>query len=473
MLKQFSGYLLAMAASCVVATPLAAEMSERARSVAVERACQAAIWAMPAVSTWDIAQGTIDDLDGKVGDVVQLSRPMDSRHGFLTANDVTPYTIASLTTADGPLVVEVPAASDKVNVFGTFVDAWMRPVADVGEAGTDKGKGGKYLFLPMDYEGDVPGEGHFVFPLEGHSINFAFRPVQRGVGTIQEAVAYMRDNLRVYPLVMADDPPETVFLDASGKTWDTLPYYDLSYFRDLWNVVQNEPIRERDKAMYGLLREIGIEKGKAFAPSDPWTAIYEEGARCAFDHLQDIFYTPGALLAPFYGEDNQWQVFNLPKDQAEKGFPFETDGIPLIDLRAQNYFFITYLPKHLGGSSFYLTALRDSAGELLNGKETYRLTVPADTPAADFWSMIAYSTASKGFIRDAKRVGLSSRQHDDMTLNDDGSVDLYLAPEPPEGMEANWIPTGEDWFGMFRFYGPESALFDKSFVLPNIEKLAR
>ena len=58
-----------------------------------------------------------------------------------------------------------------------------------------------------------------------------------------------------------------------------------------------------------------------------------------------------------------------------------------------------------------------------------------------------------------------------MAVNEDGAVDLYFAPEPPKGMEANWVPTGEDWFSIFRFYGPEKALFEKSFVLPDFEKL--
>ena len=81
---------------------------------------------------------------------------MTSRHGFLTANDVTPYAIGSLTCKDGPLVVEVPAASDKASYFGTFVDAWQTPIADVGPPGDDKGKGGKYLFLPPGYKRGCP-----------------------------------------------------------------------------------------------------------------------------------------------------------------------------------------------------------------------------------------------------------------------------------------------------------------------------
>ncbi|MCW1891561.1 DUF1214 domain-containing protein [Vibrio chagasii] len=35
--------------------------------------------------------------------------------------------------------------------------------------------------------------------------------------------------------------------------------------------------------------------------------------------------------------------------------------------------------KQLGGSTFYLTGLRDSEGEMLDGKATYKLNVPADT----------------------------------------------------------------------------------------------
>ena len=116
-------------------------------------------------------------------------------------------------------------------------------------------------------------------------------------------------------------------------------------------------------------------------------------------------------------------------------------------------------------------SMRDSDGALLTGTDTYKLTVPADTPAQDFWSAIAYSMVSKGFIRNAERVGLSSREMEAMQVNADGSVDLYFAPEAPAGMESNWVPTGEDWFSIFRFYGPGEAVFDKSFVLPDFVKV--
>ena len=152
--------------------------------IAVQRAAQAAIWGMPAVGIWDIVVGTRRDLAGDIGDIVYFSQPMASRHGFLTANDVTPYVVASLSTRDGPIVVEVPPAADKASYFGTFVDAWDVPIADVGPPGDDKGKGGRYLLLPPGYEGETP-EGYLVYRPATFSVNFAFRPVSKNGGTLE------------------------------------------------------------------------------------------------------------------------------------------------------------------------------------------------------------------------------------------------------------------------------------------------
>lgn len=436
--------------------------------VAVQRAAQAAIWAMPAVGIIDIALATQRDLGGKVGDVVYFSKPMVSRHGFLTANNQVPYVIASLSTKEGPLVVDVPPASEKTSYFGTFVNAWDTPIADVGPTGEDKGKGGKYLFLTPGYEGEVP-EGYLVHRPDTFSVNFAFRPVSSKGGSLEEAVAYAK-TLKVYSLANADDPPPTTFIDAYPKTYNTLPTYNISFFEDINAFVQAQPVLERDKAMMGLLAGIGIEKGKPFEPDAVMKKALEEGLALAYDSMQSYFTTPGKALTPYW-EGNQWQALNLPKEQAATGFPFATDDLVLIDERAGGaYFWATYLPKKLGGSSFYLMGLRDSDGNLLDGKSTYRLRVPKDVPARDFWSAIVYSMKTKGFVEGVDRVGLSSQNLKAMKVNDDGAVDIYFAPEPPAGLESNWIPTGEDFFLIFRFYGPEKALFEKTWILNDIDK---
>ena len=57
--------------------------------------------------------------------------------------------------------------------------------------------------------------------------------------------------------------------------------------------------------------------------------------------------------------------------------------------------------------------------------------------------------------------------------NLDGSVDLYFGPQAPTGKEPNWIPTAHRGFFMaVRLHGPEKAVFNRSFRLPDIEKVA-
>jgi hypothetical protein len=53
-------------------------------------------------------------------------------------------------------------------------------------------------------------------------------------------------------------------------------------------------------------------------------------------------------------------------------------------------------------------------------------------------------------------------------------VDIYFGPKAPAGKDSNWVPTnGSGQFEvLFRFYGPEKPLFDKTWKLPDIERIA-
>jgi hypothetical protein len=94
-------------------------------------------------------------------------------------------------------------------------------------------------------------------------------------------------------------------------------------------------------------------------------------------------------------------------------------------------------------------------------------------PARDFWAIVAYDLDRKSYIfNDLNRGGLSSYDTPNMKVNSDGSVDVYLAPKAPPGLEGNWIPTsGRDFFLFFRFYGPQKAVFDRSYKLPDVDRM--
>lgn len=156
-----------------------------------------------------------------------------------------------------------------------------------------------------------------------------------------------------------------------------------------------------------------------------------EGLTCAYGYLQDVFVIEGGGFKKIW-DDRQWSAFAIDSEQAELGFPFVSETAVLIDQRAAQYFYLTYLPKNLGGGTFYLGGLRDQENALLNGTDTYKLTVPADTPAEDFWSVIAYSMETKGFVQGAERVGLATPNLPDMQLNDDGFVDIFLRWNRPK-----------------------------------------
>jgi len=130
--------------------------------------------------------------------------------------------------------------------------------------------------------------------------------------------------------------------------------------------------------------------------------------------------------------------------------------------------------KTPGKGQIYLATYRDADGDWLDGGTNYVLNVPPNVPAAEFWSLTAYDVSTRAPLRnDQKIVDKSSRMN--LQKNDDGSVTLYIGPDEPKTGKTNWIPTvpGKAWFPYFRFYSPTEAYFDRSWVLPDIEKAGR
>jgi hypothetical protein len=444
-----------------------AEMSEVERDMLVRRSCELAIWGLPAVAIYDLELALQRDSGAEPGTIGYMTAPMDSRHGFLTANDVTPYAFTGMPLNGEPHVVDVPSIGEKAQLFGSIVNAWQRPLVDVGPSGEDAGEGGRYLVVPPGYEGEVPSDGYIVVQSDTAAVHFSFRPVAINGGQMADQSAYAQ-RVKVYPL---SDPEATwPYIDVYENPLNTLPVYDYTFFTDLNTAMQREMPLERDFAMSGRLASIGIVPGEPFDPDEETKEAMLEGLQCAYDYMQHWFVTDGGSLIRLW-DDRQHGTFNFPLEQAKLGLPFIDETGLMIDKRAYMYFYVTYLPKTLGGGTYYISGLRDSAGDLLNGGDTYRLNVPADTPAEDFWSVIVYSMETKGFIRGNERVGLATPDMESMIINDNGSVDVYFGPKAPEGLESNWIPTGEDWFILFRLYGPKEGWFESGWKLPDFEKI--
>ena len=436
--------------------------------LAYQRGVQAVIWGMPAVGIAALREATFRDLGSRYNDVVYMSNVPEPRHELLTASDEAPYVMVMLNLKDGPAVLDVPPAADEVAFSGSAVDSWMVPIADVGPAGDDAGRGGKYLFLPPGHEEPVP-RGYLPVPSKTYNVHVALRPLPSARGTLVDAVAYSK-RLRAYPLAQAGRSPANRYIDAYPKNWRTLPAYDMSYFETLAQAIDDEPLQEKDAAMIGLLASLGIRKGTPFLPEGRLARALELAVKDGRRQMEHYFETPGLAMAP-YRPDGHWMVGNTTPHE---GATYLADGRLLVDERAGGYsYWAAFAPKKQGQSAYGLRALRDSSGQLLKGASLYRLRVPRKVPARDGWSVTVYGKESKAYLyNDLNRVGLSSRDKGQLQVNADGSVELYFGPQAPGGKTANWIPTAErDFFLIFRFYGPEKAVFDRSFKLPDVEKV--
>lgn len=434
--------------------------------LAYQRGVEAVTWAMPAVSMISMRHANFS-LGGGYNTVYWLSHPPTPLQEALTPNNQTPYLMVHISTKNGPVVLDIPPASARTAIFGSATNVWQVPVADIGPAGVDQGKGGKYLFLPPGHNGEVP-EGYFPVPMALYEIYVALRCIPLGQATFGEAAEYSKQ-VNAYPLHQADDPPKGHYIDMSGKHLPTLPVYDLSYFEKIAELLEAEPLLERDKVMGGLLASIGIEKGHSFDPKGKLKSALQKAAKDGRAYLEYMFETPGFSLETYW-LDQQWLGIRQP---SEAGFVFDEGAYMLLDQRGSLFHWATFVPRRLGKASAYVVTLRDASGVLLSGQQNYRLRVPADVPARDFWSVIAYSKETKAFIyNDANKVGVSSYDKSTLKANENGSIDVYFGKTAPPGLESNWIPTaGEDFFLIFRFYGPQEPVFDKSFKLPDVENM--
>ena len=234
------------------------------------RGVQAFLNTIPVASMAALREGMQDvgAVNGTVGIFEDL---MDSKSLFLTPNTESIYAMTWLDLKKGPIVVESPP-----NVLGIVDDAWFHYVADLGNAGPDKGKGGKFLFLPPDYEGRVP-EGYFTFQSDTYG-NFI---IWRGFlveGDPKPAVQSMKEHIHIYPLAQATNPLRQGFINLSGREFNTIHANDFHFYEEVNQVVQYEPTDGMDPETLGLLVSIGIEKGKPFAPDASTKIILEDAA---------------------------------------------------------------------------------------------------------------------------------------------------------------------------------------------------
>ncbi len=429
-----------------------------------QRGVQAFLIAMPAASAHAMRTGL--RTFGPDNQTVLITESlMDSRTLLLTANTETIYSVVWLDTKDGPLVIEVPP-----NVLGVIDDIWFRYVTDVGHVGPDQGKGGKYLLLPPGHTGTVP-EGYFVARSRTHGNWMFFRGFVVN-GDLRPAVESAKKHFRVYPLARAANPPAMNFVNISGASFNTIHANDASFFDEVAQVVQEEPLDATDPETRGLLAAIGIQKGKPFAPDARMKRILADAAAVGNATARAIAFSTRDRDAYYY-PNSAWKMGWIGNDYA-----FSPGGVLNLDARTLYFYLGTgsspaWVVKMVGSASQYAIADRDAAGHYLDGAKTYRLHLPPNIPAKNFWSLVVYDPQTRSMLQTDQQFPSTGSQKKGIIVNPDTSVDVYFGQKPPPGKETNWMQTipGKGWFVILRLYGPLEPWFDKTWRPWEIESV--
>ena len=426
-----------------------------------QRAAQAYIWSHPLVSmtTWRNEQAAAYGVSGRGGFVVLQS--FNEKLGIVTANLTTPY-IFNFDNVDGdPLYVSYPAGA----TAGGVLDMWQRPVADLGLTGPDGGQGGTYIVVgPNDDPSVYAGEADYVIQSPTNNIFIGIRLLDPDPAFATR----FRDEFRVAPV-----GGESVELEVSANAdipWSATARRGVEYFETLHQILNEEPVREQDKVWIAMLEPLGIELGKPFEPTERQAQILAEGAALGELMTRNIQINP-RFAHPYWEGTNWYKSFDFGVEQI-------TDTKVELDERALWFYEAVtstqgMVNPSVGKGQVYMTSKRDVNGELLRADRTYRLHIPPDVPVGRFWALTLYSeNTRRAYESGAGTIASSNRSsQDDLVVNDDGSVDLYIGPAAPEGFEQNHMPTVDDegWFVYFRLYAPLEPWFDKTWSLPDFE----
>ena len=447
-------------------TPSVADLDYQ---VKYQRAFEAVIWSMPAIGIYGFHRAS-EAIGAGSNVILAFSRPAKPLMEALTANNQVPYISSQTDLRQGPVVLELPAASEKASLYGQIVDHWQITIADVGLSGVDEGKGGKILITPPGYTKPVPDD-YIEIKSPSYRVAFAFRCVPGPKSSQAQAYEYTK-TMKMYYLSELPNPKPTRFIDPLNMRVSTLPLYDESWFEDLYAIVSVEEVFPRDKVMMGMLASLGIQKGKPYNPDAKTQKAMRQAVVDAYFYMQQHMLHPEDP-SRIWWQGKHWYDVLYHDENREFSYDY-SDRIDL-DNRADRYFPGTYYPKKLDKKPAvqYLYALADKNGKELQGGKTYAFTMPAKVPVEQFWSLVIYDLETYAFIYNPlERAGLSSFDLPNMKKNSDGGVTLYFGPKPPKGLESNWIPTeGKRPLPVVRFYGPTDEYRDKSWEMPDVELL--
>ena len=345
-----------------------------------------------------------------------FSELMDAKSLFLTANADTVYFLVNLDVTKGPIVVETPPLS-----LGVVDDMWFHWITDFGLPGPDRGEGGKYLFVPPGYKGELPGSGYFVQKMRTTRATMLGRSFLEN-NDPKPVVALIKKTLKIYPYLPGGYGTSIGSALEGKATLARTPDHklDWAFLRPAGAGEVHRRHRQGDEhhsaQRLQLFRDdqrSGAEGARRRArPGDHGVAgrhRHREGqalqSRCANEEDPDrcgghrngrgpnprtgIRARPrGSITIPTPpGSNCSSSAATTSKRRRQRSVPTGTitvnppTGARTLNSRTAMFFYATYITPAMimrltGIGSQYLGAFVDSNGEYFDGGKTYKMTLP-------------------------------------------------------------------------------------------------
>lgn len=427
---------------------------------------------LPALNTIGMRDGSAATF-GKGYNVLPIWKErMDSRAWIPTPNGDVIYSLTFLDLKEtGPLVVAAPR-----DVIGMFTDLFQRTITDVGLIGPDRARGGLYLLLPPDYDGEIP-QGYFAFKSSTYNVMLFFRTVMGKGATApdpKKAVA-LAEQTRIYPLWASEkDTKPMQFPNGSGKRIHMMYPVDNEFWAKLKAFVDYEPVSAIEPELRGVLASIGIVKGQPFEPTAKQQELLKKAVETAPKMIlatrqldrpdgRNLYYKDRQYENVWAGATSEWlQSSYLDVDQRAGFFQIAFSSAPAMVMHT------------LGAGSKYPTARRDANGEFLNGSNSYKLHLPPNAPAALFWAVTLYNITDGTMVETPQLLPSINSLSDAVANNADGSIDLWFGPsKPKDAPDTNFIQTvnGRNFIATVRLYGTGVEFFDQTWKPDDVVKV--
>ena len=358
-----------------------------------QRATQTYLWAMPLINTLGMKVGS-EKTFGAGYNVLPIWRRLDARTLITTPNSDVLYAMSYVDLGkDGPLVMEAPP-----ELQGILDDFWQRPIpvdggkfaGDVGFAGPDGGKGGKFLILPPGYKGAVP-EGYYVYRSGTNNVFVFLRGFYADPKNLTPVVEHLQKT-KIYPLNGDASAKPMKFPDATGVPVNMLPISDGSVWDELKLLVDSEGDNLAGPDWLGMLAAIGIVKGEPFNLDARTREVLDRAAKTAYKMSRVIGFDPEirGFSAKVY-PDRQW--LNPMRDGTPQNpsgalnLAWENTAGHFLELDRRIWMFTDYyslspgmISQNPGKGAKYAITFTDSTGTPLSGGSSYKINLPPTFP---------------------------------------------------------------------------------------------